>query len=45
MNCYITKFSESETSDVVEIIDALEENIVVTLRAQLQNSSAEQIEL
>jgi hypothetical protein len=44
-NICFTEFSKSETSDVVESVDSFEENVVMTLRAELQNGAAEKIKL
>jgi hypothetical protein len=44
-NICFTEFSKSETSDVVESVDSFEENVMMTLRAELQNGAAEKIKL
>jgi hypothetical protein len=40
-----TEFSEAEATDVVEGVDALEQDVVVPLRAELEDGAAEKVEL
>jgi hypothetical protein len=40
-----TEFSEAEATDVVEGVDALEQDVVVPLRAELEDGPAEKVEL